>query len=164
MTTISLKDFILHGKFGDVTIGMTKNEVVKILGKPRQEQGDFLVDFGMAYYNGFEIFYWDGKIHGIQNDHLDSLFVHSSIKTRRLSKKAKINVSLLLFGKAVTYKNTIEHLNQENIKFDIHKNQRDGYYELKFESGVKFDFKNWIDENDYNDLLINGIRYIYNYD
>jgi hypothetical protein len=61
MITISLKDFVLNGNFGPVKIGMTRDEVVNLLGEPERE-GDFGSGYGGLIYAWYEFFYDKEKI------------------------------------------------------------------------------------------------------
>ena len=159
MTIISLKDFILTGFFGQISLGMAKSEVIEYLGYPN-ETADFGAGTSGLFYNGFELFFWtdNEKIFAIQNDNLYELLTK---KTKyKLNDKIAVDTSFLQFGQTLTYKNLIEYLMKENIKFDtVDKGE---YDEIKFLSGVTFDFENeepTQQKFDRNNLKLNGIRY-----
>jgi len=160
MTIISLKDFILTGNFGQISLGMTKREVIEYLGEP-SETIDFGAGVSELFYNGFEFFYWtdNEKIFGIQNDSIEQLFTKNTKYI--LNKNTNVDTSFFSFSKTLTYKNLTEYLIKENITFDrVNKGE---YDEIKFLSGVTFDFENSEHmENidfDRNNLRLNGIRF-----
>lgn len=73
MEKINLRDFALTGEFGPVKIGMTKKQVIDLLGEPEADQ-----DFGTGYtgllYSWYEFFFETdtGILDSIQNDHLQA--------------------------------------------------------------------------------------------
>lgn len=160
MTTISLKDFILTGKFGQISLGMTKSEVVEYLGKP-SETADFSSGASGLFYNGFEFFYWtdNEKIFGIQNDNLEQLLTKNT--NYKLNKHTIVDTSFFSFSKTLTYRNITEYLTKENITFETVN--RGEYDEIKFLSGVTFDFENAEPKQDVffdrSHLKLNGIRF-----
>ena len=139
MTTISLKDFILTGNFGRISLGMTKSEVIDYLGNPN-ETADFGAGASGLFYNGFGFFYWteNSKIFAIQNDNLERLLTEKS--EYKLNETVIVDTSFLQFGQILTHKNVIDYLKKENIKFDTL--YRGAYDVIKFLSGVTFDFEN----------------------
>lgn len=66
MTIIYLKDFVLTGQFGPVKLGMSKEEMIQVLGQP---DDDIDYDTGSCglYYGWYEFFYFKDseKINGI---------------------------------------------------------------------------------------------------
>jgi hypothetical protein len=159
MTTISLKDFILTGNFGLVSLGMSKNEVIEYLGQPN-ETADFETGASGLFYNGFEFFYWtdNDKIFSIQNDNLDQLLTKEA--EYKLNDTIIVDTSFLLFRQTLTYKNLTEYLKKQNIIFDtVDKGE---YHIIKFLSGVIFDFENEElpkAKHGISNLKLNGIRY-----
>ena len=71
MNCISIKQLCVTGKFGPVTLGMNKAEVIKALGDP-----DGTIDVSRPnsgiHYSMYE-FFFDGedRLFGFQNDHCD---------------------------------------------------------------------------------------------
>lgn len=152
--TISIKDLILTGNFGPVSIGMAKNEIVDYLGQP-DEQRDFSSGSGVLFYNGFEIFYTtdDGQSYAIQNDNLYYLFEET--RPYEINQKVSVDTSFLHFGQPLTFGNLKVYLAAQQIAFEIvHK---EAYDEIVFASGVTFDFENRGNKSDGSAL--NGIRY-----
>lgn len=159
METISLIDFILTGKFGRVSLGMTKKEVIEYLGTP-SEDTDFGIGASGLFYNGFEFFYWtDNKeLFTIQNDNIETLFANQS--NYEFSDKIIVDNSFFFIGQLLTYKNITAYLRKQNIHFNsVDKGK---YDEIQFLSGVTFDFENeelMPHQYDRGDLKLNGIRY-----
>ncbi len=159
MTTILLKEFILTGNFGQISLGMTKSEVIAYLGHPN-ETANFGAGTGGLFYNGFELFFWTGneEIYAIQNDNLDELLTK---KTKyKLNDNVIVDTSFLQIGQTLTYKNLTAYLTKENIKFDIVN--KGTYDQIKFLSGVTFDFENEEPAQqklDRSNLKLNGIRF-----
>ena len=153
---ISLKEFLLTGKFGAISKGMTKDEIIAYLGKPVEER-DFGSGISCLFYNGFEFQYWtkDGELYSIQNDSIGNLF--EDFGPYPINENTKVDISFLCFGKPLSFGNLKQYLTEEKIMFQIV--DKDEYDEIVLESGVTFDFKNH-DVNQHNDeLLLNGIRY-----
>ena len=163
MTIISLKDFILTGQFGQITLGDSKDKIIKYLGKPNNDC-DFGTGLSGLNYLGFEFFYWteSQNLQTIQNDSLGFLFNNASNSTIfKLNKKVGIDFSIFSNAQNLTFKSLTEHLKKERFKFTENESAEHFYAELSFESGVIFDFENWQDDSksDRNDLKLNGIRY-----
>jgi hypothetical protein len=180
MITISLKDFVLNGNFGPVKIGMTRDEVVSLLGKPEGE-GDFGSGYGGLLYAWYEFFYdkeKNDRIYAMQNDHLA---ICPNLKTKRVNNKSEIcfsndyftiDIWFLKKGWYLTYKDVVQVLKKEKIDYEII--EKHGVPIFKFTSGVEIDF----DDNsglfiygedgklqeqpkpilDRNDWILNGIR------
>jgi hypothetical protein len=180
MITVSLKDFVLNGNFGPVKIGMTRDEVVNLLGKPEGE-AKFGSGYGGLLYAWYEFLYDienNNKILGIQND---SLAVSPNLETKRINNKYAIcfsndhftmDIWFLKKGWYLTYKDVVQVLKKEKIDYEII--EKHGVPIFKFASGVEMDF----DDNsgvvvygedaknqeqpkpilDRNDWILNGIR------
>lgn len=163
--TISLKDFILSGNFGPVYIGMPIDELKQHLGEPGDSY-DSGAGAGLLFYNGFEFYYYtdNGAVHGIQNDNLryeggpdrksDCLYY--------LDDTILVDTWFIEFGKPLSYQQVTELLKREDVSFEAC--EKDGYDELKFPSGVRFDFDNWKDDEgkriiNREEAVLNGIRY-----
>lgn len=67
---ISVKDFAVTGHFGPVRIGMNTLQVTALLGPP-EDAGDFGGGSSGIIYSGYEFFFFDDKLMGIQNDWID---------------------------------------------------------------------------------------------
>lgn len=67
---ISIKDFAITGNFGPVRIGMNNLQVTALLGAPG-DVGDFGSGSSGLIYSGYEFFFFDDKLMGIQNDWID---------------------------------------------------------------------------------------------
>lgn len=163
--TISLKDFILTGNFGPVYIGMPIDELKKYFGKPGDSY-ESQSGAGLLFYNGFEFYYYTDNrtVHGIQNDNLryegGPEMKHAHLYY--INDTVLINTWFIEFGKPLSYKLVKETLRQEHIDFEEH--EQAGYDELKFPSGVRFDFENWQDNKgkkimNREEAVLNGIRY-----
>lgn len=178
MTIISLKDFITTGEFGPVRIGMTKDEVIKVLGQPDSDN-DYGTGSGGLMYAWYEFFYWQDslKINGIQNDHLTNWQV-GKIKIHKeaicfQNDKISIDIWFLQVGKNISYGEVINILKSEGIPFEEINDQYRGRL-IKFKSGVTMDFDDqsglWHEDKDENieqneniiitleNQLLNGIR------
>ncbi|MFK7972192.1 MAG: hypothetical protein AB8F95_17615 [Bacteroidia bacterium] len=177
--TISLKDFALTGEFGPVKVGMHKEEVIKLLGPP-DEDNDFDTGYGGLLYGSYEFFYSikTAIIESIQNDHLTADHHYNSWRYSSnpifKNKEFQIDPWFLKKGKDVPYKNVIQILKEEQIPFKETIKYDCPF--IEFESGVTLDFTNFdgylyeTDDGDFVqnlDVLIhksegfalNGIRY-----
>ncbi|SHN44538.1 hypothetical protein [Chitinophaga sp. CF418] len=119
MTTIQLKNFIKTGKFGPLTIGSTKGEILSVFGR----KYDF-ADCGetqIIKYGWYEFFYWteNEKIFGIQNDHLQADCINHSGMINFKNRFCTIDKWFLKENQNVTFRQVEEYLNQENIPFTI---------------------------------------------
>ncbi len=147
LTSISLKDFALTGHFGPVTLGMTKDDLITLLGEP-----DGIQDFGDTvdvHYSWYEFFCLaeNGKIIGIQNDHLCVAPLESR---RRMVENHRLNICFenerFLFdpwflkpGINISYFQVIELLRAETISFEESFIDISGW-RIVFPSGVYIDF------------------------
>jgi hypothetical protein len=180
MITISLKDFVLNGNLGPVKIGMTRDEVVSLLGEP---DNDYMNDNGLGFfsYSGYEFFYdkkKNDRTYGIQND---NLAISPNLKTKRVYNTSEIcfsndyftiDIWFLKKGRYLTYKQVVQILKEEKIDYEII--EKHGVPIFKFASGVEMDFDDnsgvFIYEEDgkfqeqstpitdKNDWILNGIR------
>jgi hypothetical protein len=119
MTTIQLKEFTKTGKLGTITIGSTKDEIVKVFGG----KYDF-ADCGetqIIKYGWYEFFYWteSERVLGIQNDHLQADCINHSEMIDFKNRYCTIDKWFLKENTNVTFGQVVEYLNQENIPFDI---------------------------------------------
>jgi hypothetical protein len=122
MMVIYLKEFIKTGKFGPISIGSTKDELLNILGKETY----FSKDAGESQiicYGPFEFFYWTetGKIFGIQNDHLQADCVNHADMINFKNRKWKLDKWFLENDQNKTFDEVIEKLKEEQIEFEITK-------------------------------------------
>lgn len=173
MKTISLKEFIVTGDFGGVTIGTSKSELFKLLGET-DEINDYENGSGGIFYGYYELFFdtKTEKITGIQNDHL-LIWPKLKRKNRIEDHKeaiyfendtCKMDTWFLQYGKNLTYNEILKTLENESIEFkeiyDIHCGCR-----IEFKSGVTMDFSDFDDDwfinqtiPDKRKLFLNGIR------
>lgn len=173
MTIISLKNFVQTGQFGPVTIGMTKDEVINLLGEPEFDN-DYHTGSGGLVYAWYEFFYWQDslKMNGIQNDHLRTWPGNKRKKTQIHQEaicfrndKISIDIWFLKPGQDITYCEVIKILRDEQIQFEEVNDPYQGYL-ITFESGVKMDFVNGESHFQQNEnivispdnQLLNGIR------
>jgi len=152
MITVSLKDFILTGKFGPVHTGMTMDEVIDILGIPGSVN-HFQVSTGINYA-WYEFFFdpeQDNRLTAIQNDHL----MHTDEYAQGLAfanSRFSIDTWLLETGRNISRNEIMTVLEAENIPWE-----NVPFYDLdiiKLESGVTLDFDVVNGEE-----VLNGIRY-----
>ncbi|WP_447642800.1 MULTISPECIES: hypothetical protein [Chitinophagaceae] len=177
MTTIQLKEFIKTGKFGAISLGSTKTEVINILG----DKFSF-ADCGDAQiikYGWFEFFYYTDTeiVFGIQNDALQADCINHNEMINLDSELYRLDKWFLKDNENITFRQVAEYLNQENIPFDIvpaHRGSEENIIKC-INSKVAFDFVNgymiaelnakgkvekWkevIEENQ-SDYVLNGIR------
>ncbi|RYD81192.1 MAG: hypothetical protein EOP53_07010 [Sphingobacteriales bacterium] len=166
LKSILLKEFCLTGRFGEVEISMAISDVKRILGKPDHEQ-DYNSGSSGIMYAWYEFFYWtDSQIlYAIQNDHLtsftnlkgkDNIKAHKNDITFK-NKKFYLDIWFLNPGKDITYKEVVEYLLTDNIKFKEIEDEYEGFI-IEFESGVRLDFDDrsgWFYENNDEQILAN---------
>jgi hypothetical protein len=121
MITFHLKEFIKTGKFGVISIGSTKDELVNALGKKT-----YFLDAGESQiisYGSYEFCIWTetGKIIGIQNDHLQADCLNHADMINFKNRKWKLDKWFLENDKNKTFKDVIEKLKEEQIEFEITK-------------------------------------------
>lgn len=180
MISISLKEFVLTGKFGPITLGMLKEEVIRHLGEPESDH-DFGTGYGCLIYGWYELFYLidNHEITGIQNDHLltwgmepdEKIKVHMESICFR-NEYFEIDIWFLRPGEDLTYDQVKTELQSDKISFEEYEDPISGK-RLNFISGVYFDFDNQedifsLDGNRLSDIystqclsgngLLNGIR------
>ncbi len=175
MIVVSLKDFALTGHFGPVTLGMTKDELIAHLGEP-----DGIVDFGETldvHYSWYEFFCWadNGKILGIQNDHLSLVPMRgrrTMVESHRLdicfeNNSFCIDHWFLQPGKDIFYFQVLELLRAEGIAHEEVFVDISGW-RIVFPSGVFIDFDYEANSKlqddppiDKTQLVVNGMRMFY---
>lgn len=179
MKKINLKDFVLTGDFGPVKIGMTKEQVIDLLGEP--EAGN---DYGTGsiglLYSWYE-FFFDKKtkiLKSIQNDHLQANCAEHDEMILFKNDKIEIDIWFLKLNQDVTFREVKTILHKQEIPFT--EEEILGNEIIKFESGVYLDFDNkdgvWamyedgtIEKDkslvidDKENFVLNGIRYFPNY-
>lgn len=142
MNVISLKEFVLSGCFGPVYLGMPLEELKKHFGKPADSY-DSGMGSGLWFYNGFEFYYYTktNTLFGIQNDNI----CHEGPEKKSehlyfFDEDTLIDTWFLDFGKKIPYRKVVTRLQNEGISFETEN--RGDYDELRFSSGVAFDFEN----------------------
>jgi hypothetical protein len=180
MQTIYLRDFLTTGKFGPISLGMTIDKVVEILGDP-EGINDYKNGHAEIMYAYYEFFYLTETkvLYGIQNDHLATF---PNIKTGRVNNKKdicysndkfSIDIWFLKRNRFLTFKDVIENLRKMNVDFEVTKGFDDDNI-IRFNSGVTLDFddlsgmtsydpetKDWTWSEkitDENEKILNGIR------
>jgi hypothetical protein len=146
---ISLKDFALTGNFGPVRIGMSKNEVIQLLGRP---SGEATLNAGHVdvQYGNYEFFFDRGNVlYAIQNDRCDPKFP-KMVEFR--NRRFKIDPWVLRAPLTHTLTRVGGQLEREGIPHSIV--DYFGRTVIQFPSKVVLDFS---DEGD--DPPIIGIRF-----
>jgi phage anti-repressor protein len=177
MNTIHIKEFIRTGKFGTISIGSKKNDVVNALGAKFH-----FADCGetqIIKYGWYEFFYWteSESIFGIQNDHLQADCTTHEEMIDYKSELWTIDKWFLEVNKNITFGQIEKLLTEEGISFDIvpaYNDSDENIIKCK-KSGVTFDFakeyriveynekgefKNWKEfiEKDQSNFILKGIR------
>jgi hypothetical protein len=94
MAKISLLEFFRTGRFGGVTVGMSRQEVEALLGRP--DSWSRLEEYGTAgiwIYGGVELCYSSQD-----NNLLQSIYFRPSYFTRRESRRSNKRVDTWIFG------------------------------------------------------------------
>ena len=149
---ISLKDFVLTGLFGPVTIGMPIDEVTSILGEPtfrRETQWDFK----FINYGWYEFFFFEDSLYSIQNDNVYNPYLFQPELYEFRNLHFEIDPWLFRTRPWHTFTTTIQLLGEARIPYHL-----EDYYGrtlIWLASKVYFDFE--ADEGD--DPPIIGIRY-----
>lgn len=144
MATIHLKDFFTTGKFGGVTLGTTKDEIINLLG----EDFSFL-DLGETQallFGWYEVFYWTdtGKVLGIQNDHLLADCTNHDEMINLKNKKWQLDKWFLKEFENITFKDIKDLLTKEGIRYSVQPTYKgcDENIIKCIGSNVTFDFCN----------------------
>ena len=175
MTKIYLKNFALTGEFGPVKIGMTKDEVIQIMGEPETDQ-DFGTGSSGLLYSWYEFFYdtKTGILNSIQNDHLQADCSNHDESIIFKNDKIEIDTWFLKLNQDLTRSDVKKALKKQEISFI--EEEYWGSDIIRFESGVYLDFDDrdgvWgIDEEgtvekdksvviqNSENFVLNGIRY-----
>jgi hypothetical protein len=162
MKEISIYDFALSGAFGPVKIGMTKDEIVEIIGCPDSDN-DFKTGSSGLLYGWYEFFYWtdNKKLFAIQNDHLDSDTTDNFNYSNGLFR-----FDPWIFTRQIRLQDLCDILVTDKIQFEIKSfNDREI---IELQTGFIFDFDNeiwsesdndWIKIPNYMDSKLIGFRY-----
>ncbi len=175
MRTISLKEFALTGRFGPVTVGMSKEQLLALLGPPESDN-DFGTGWGGLRYGSYEFFYEleNGLIASMQNDHLQANCDNHGEMILFKNEAFTVDPWFLEAGRDFTYAQVIGILKGEKITFQEEKDRHIPF--IRFASGVTLDFDNrdgvyCFDESGQlrqnreviitlpADFVLNGIRY-----
>lgn len=175
MLTISLKDFALTGHFGPVKIGMTKPEVISLLGIPEFEM-DFQTGYTGVLYSRYEFFFntETNILESIQNDHLQGDCENHKELIHFQNDFFTIDTWFIQVQQDITRGQIIELLTREGIVYQEETFM--GHDIIRFESGVTLDFydkkEEWVTHlNDTetketvkviekpDDHVLNGIRF-----
>ena len=173
MTLLNLRDFVLTGHFGPVSIGMNKGEIISKLGMPESDN-NYGKSGGSLSYGGYELFYsnLDEKLTAIQNDHLLNFGGVHYDSARFENVSFKIDPWFIVPTEKLTYNNVRAILINEKIDFS--EEVYWGNNIIKFKSGVYFSFDKldgiWSIEgnkveklepsiDNYENSLLEGIRY-----
>ncbi|MEO0468920.1 MAG: hypothetical protein AAF206_04805 [Bacteroidota bacterium] len=141
MITIYLKQFALTGEFGPVKLGMSKTEVLALLGKP---DGD--IDLGKAFsslqYGWYEFFFIKktGTLESIQNDHLQAQFTHGNRTINFKNDTFEIDPWFVKAGQDISRKEVKNILRAEGLSFA--EEESGGSEIIRFDSGITLDFDN----------------------
>jgi hypothetical protein len=177
MNTIHLNEFIKTGKFGTITIGSTKTDLVNELGN--EFDFDNCGETQIIKYGWYEFFFWTESelIFGIQNDHLQADCTNHSEMMQYKSKLWSIDKWFLEENRNITFGQVEEYLLRERISYEIvpaYKGCDENVIKC-MQSKVTFDFvneyrlvelnekgefKKWREfmENDQSNFVLNGIR------
>lgn len=150
MKKISLLDFIKFGTFGPISLGMTKMQVIKLLGTPDYCSDNNIESDNFAY-GCYEFYYWvdSGVIYGIQNDRLLTYPYAKTPKEKKSDHKKNISFKnkfyevdtwVLTSGEDKTFQEIVKELNKEKLNFTETINNND--LKLHLESGVEIVFDN----------------------
>ncbi len=139
MRKINLKEFALTGDFGPVKIGMTKGQVIELLGEPDSDN-DYGTGSTGLLYSWYE-FFFDKKteiLKSIQNDHLQADCEEHNESILFKNDKIEIDIWFLKLNQDVTRREVKEILQQQEISFS--EEEYWGNEIIRFKSGVYFDF------------------------
>lgn len=111
---IDIED-ILNGNFGTIEKGMTRSEVISILGEPSEiREGKYHLDICYLIYGGYALFFREEnkvfRLKSFENTWLDEDEKYLSFE----NDKIKITPWFLKFG--MGFKEVIQELEQRNIE------------------------------------------------
>lgn len=175
MITVQLKEFIKTGKFGEITLGSKKSDIIRLFGK----KFDFADcgDTQIIKYGWYEFFYWTESelVFGMQNDHLANYNGNADVINFK-NRLWSVDKWFLKDNEDITFAQVVEYLTEEKIPFEIIPGyDSNGPNMIKCaESNVKLDFSNEyhifecdekgefscreIVETDPSKFVLNGIR------
>lgn len=152
MIEVSIKEFIRTGDFGPVKLGMSKDEVIDLLGNPDSDN-KIRKTGSILLYSWYELFFDNEKVlKSIQNDHyqpnLPNTYKFSNAKFR-------IEPWILNADETQTIDSIAHRLKDVGIDYE-----KEFYYEryvLRAKSGVIVDFDDEENNNGIRRLI--GVRY-----
>ena len=155
---INLKHILTKSRFGPVKIGMTRNEVKKLLGKPTSIHTDDYMGFINFYYNWYEIAFfnfWDDsgkyKVAAFQNDSFSAI---NGFKFK--NRKIKVNTWILKYG--LTLKEACQQIDKKKMNYYVEKIHEVTF--MRFDNSAYLGFYNDTDkEVQENDLKLLVIGY-----
>lgn len=151
MQIISIRTFIETGKFGSITLGSTKSDVINLLGKNLEFLDCKYVQ--IIRYGSYEFSYFTDSevIFGITNDSLQELQINN--------KNIEIDTWFIDENDLPTFGDVIEQLEQNQIAFQIENTpsfNNEDYIRIT-NSNVTLDFKTSA-EKQVADFKLLGIR------
>ncbi|GEM_PF-6002990 len=116
MTKVSIEEFIKTGQFGEIKLGLTRHEVIEILGDPSNWGGHkYFMQAGIWVYGLFEFHFeakkTDSNLHMIFTDHISD---ESIIRD-------DYDVGWGRFYPLPTMPDVIRHLNAEGLTYTTSK-------------------------------------------
>lgn len=177
MKTIHLKEFIRTGKFGTISIGSTKADILNLLGnKYELHEAE---ETQIIRYGWYEFFFYTETetVFGIQNDHLLADCTNHKEMISLGNSRCTMDTWFIQENKNISFAQVEDYLHKEGIPFTIEPSYKGSSWNVIecSESKVRFDFADeyrtvnlnkkgkfigWTEhtETDQSRFLLNGIR------
>lgn len=146
--SISYKEILKTGKFGDVELGMTREELIALLGEPECE-GKQTEEISGLFYGQYEFYYWsrNNRLYGFRNSHLITWGEKKAHREQICFSNDLFNIdpSFINPGEIVLKSDVKSWLKANDIAFEEKPGDSDDVY-FHFPSGVTLRF---IDTNSF---------------
>ena len=122
MIELNLKDIVFTADFSPIKMGQTVKEVIKILGDPvnSSDDGNGSILFS---YGGYELYFFDDKLHYFQNDNLKNDKRNHLDCISFQNDNFKFHSGFVIPNKDISLREVISLLENEKIDFSI-ENQK----------------------------------------
>ena len=104
---LKLKEILIEGKFGPISLGDSKEKVLEVLGEPDDKHGGLTEGYSGVFYGDMEVFFYEGFV--------DLFHIHKFEGHPRLSDR--LNFDPWIVTRNMPLSDFVEILRKEEISF-----------------------------------------------
>jgi hypothetical protein len=103
-----LKEVLIEGKFGPISLGDSKEKVLEVLGEPDDEHGSLTEGYSGVFYGDMEVFFFEGFV--------DLFHIHKFEGVPKLSEH--LNFDPWIVTRNMPLRDFVETVRHEMISFN----------------------------------------------